>query len=279
MGWKDFARRGMVAAGRCLADESCGRRVILCYHSIHSTNSFRSASPSLFAEHLQWLGKHCAVVPLRQLVAEKDSPLPGGRTQVAVTFDDGFRDNYEQAFPLLRQYHCAATFFATVGFLEGATGTRVQLFARPEELVPLTWEQAREMAAAGMELGVHSYTHLNLAGIGTEGLKREVVEAKRVMEDRLEQPVVSFAYPYGKKRHYDARVIAFIREAGYHYAVGVSFRGVRPGDSPWTLPRFFVVSDTVEQLESKIRGDWDLIGRAQDAVPVWLSRLVSPRDY
>ena len=73
--------------------------------------------------------------------------------------------------------------------------------------------------------------------------------------------------------------LAAVREAGYLYAVAVSFRGVQPGDSPWTLPRFFVANDTLEQLESKVRGDWDLIGRAQDAIPVWLSRIVSPRDY
>jgi peptidoglycan/xylan/chitin deacetylase (PgdA/CDA1 family)/SAM-dependent methyltransferase len=277
--WKETARQTLVNVGRAASTSSRSRVVILCYHSIHTDGSFRSATPEQFEQHLQWLKNHCELMSLEALLDARGRGAAGSRPRVAITFDDGYRDNYDHAFPLLQKYGAIATFFLTVGFLDRADGVRVRLDVAPKELQALTWEQVREMQSAGMEFGAHTYSHPNLASLGQEQLDREVKQAKVLMEDRIGRRVVGFAYPYGKKRHYNKRVLAAIRGAGYGYAVAVSLRGVRSGDSPWTLPRFFMTNDTLEQLESKVRGDWDLIGRAQDSIPAWLSRIVSPRDY
>jgi peptidoglycan/xylan/chitin deacetylase (PgdA/CDA1 family) len=277
--WKEIAKRGLVDVGRVVSTSSETRTVILCYHSVHPSISFRSATPEVFESHLQWLQDHCCLVSLKSLLESQGGKPVGARPRVAITFDDGFRDNYEEAFPLLQKYEAPATFFVTIGFLDRVAGARVQLNARPEELQPLTWEQVREMQAAGMEIGTHSYSHPNLAALTSEQLHREIADTKVVLEERIGQRVDGIAYPYGKRRHYNARVLEAVQKAGYQYGAAICFRGVRPRDSRWALPRFFVAQDSVEQLQDKISGAYDIIGRFQDAVPLWLSRLVSPRDY
>src|SRR5205809_2006127 len=162
MDWKNSARQCLTAAGRRLATGRSGRRVILCYHSIHPTNSFRSASPALFAKHLQWLKKHCELVSLKALLESREEGTAPSRPRVAITFDDGYCDNYEHAFPLLQKYGTPAAFFLTVGFLERADEVNMRLNVKPEDLQPLTWEQVREMRRAGMEFGVHTYSHSTL---------------------------------------------------------------------------------------------------------------------
>src|SRR6267378_6815015 len=102
-------------AGRWLCDDSLPRVLVLCYHSVHPLKSFRSASPELFEHHLHWLSGHCKVIPFSKIfnaLSEKpDWP------SVAITFDDGYADNYEYAFPLLQKYGLVATFFLTVGLI------------------------------------------------------------------------------------------------------------------------------------------------------------------
>lgn len=279
MAWKNLTRQSIVAVGRKFTSNRCSRRVILCYHSVHPHAPFRSATPELFRDHLDWLAEHCAVLTARELAQSHTTGAPLTKPQVALTFDDGYRDNYEHALPLLRERGLRATFFLTAGFIERdpAVRVRVEKLASPPE--PLSWPQAREMAAAGMEIAAHTYSHPNLAQLGPGELHNELTRTRRLMEDRLGRSVAGFAYPYGKRRHYTPEVVAAVRAAGYQYACAVCFRGVLPHDSQWTLPRFFVARDTIEQLAAKVRGDWDLIGHIQDRIPRWLSRLVSPRDY
>jgi len=260
------------------------RAVILCYHSIHPTCRFRSATPELFETHLQWLKKHCDIVPLHKLLSSPRWNGPPARLKVAITFDDGYLDNYEHAFPLLMKHGLSATFFITVGLLERDAKVieRFQFLRQTdtEEMEPLTWQQAREMLKAGMELGSHTYSHPNLVSLGRAQLEWELKHAKKIMEERIGQRVDGLAYPFGKtRRHFNALTVETVRDAGYQYAMAVCFRGVLPRDSRWALPRFFVTGDSVEVLASKVNGGWDLLGYFQEWSPLWLARMVSPEDF
>jgi peptidoglycan/xylan/chitin deacetylase (PgdA/CDA1 family) len=260
------------------------RAVILCYHSIHSHRSFRSATPELFEIHLQWLKEHCDVLTLCQLLSSPSCDARQSRVQVAITFDDGYVDNYEHAFPLLTKYGLTATFFLTVGLLERDTqvldrfGSLRQIDRHGVE--PLGWQHVREMQKAGMELGSHTYSHPNLALLDHRKLKRELKNAKEIMEDRLGQQVPALAYPFGKpRRHFNATTIEEAQNAGYQYAAAVCFRGVQARDSRWALPRFFMTGDSLEVLSSKVNGAWDILGYFQERSPLWLARLISPKDF
>src|SRR5687767_12557712 len=94
------------------------RVVVLCYHSIHPSLPFRSATPEMFTEHLEWLREHCECVPFSRIPLAR-SRAGHGRPIVAVTFDDGYADNHEFALPLLLESGIPATFFVTSGFLQG----------------------------------------------------------------------------------------------------------------------------------------------------------------
>src|SRR3954463_9674340 len=116
------------------------RRVVLCYHSVHPSVPYSSATPAEFAAHLDWLAATCDVVPLETLVTEANH---AGRPRVALTFDDGYADNHEHALPALAERNLPATFFVTAGFLERDPDVLAHLSTiwetAPADLDPLSW--------------------------------------------------------------------------------------------------------------------------------------------
>ncbi len=102
---------------------------------------------------------------------------------VAITFDDGCETDLLAAAPLLQEFGFGATFYIVSGFI-----------GQPGYLSPT---QLRELAGMGFEIGCHSRTHPNLATLDAAGLHREIVVAKREIEDILSQPIKHFSCPRG----------------------------------------------------------------------------------
>ena len=251
------------------------RVVVLCYHSVHPTASFRSATPELFAQHLVWLKQNCTVVQFASAVQAADQPR-GDRPVVAITFDDGFADNYEYAFPLLQEHGVPATFFLTVGLLEKNLVILKRLHslwaAHPGEIRPMNWPAVREMQQAGMEVGAHTYSHPNLAQVDRYEAELELRRPKEIIEDRLGAPVRVIAYPFGiPGRHFTRDTVAIVANAGYEYAAAVTWRGIRASDSRFQIPRFTCTGDSIRMLGDKVSGAWDMLGMWQERVPVGLS--------
>jgi len=261
-----------------------GRVVVLCYHSVHPSLSFASATPEEFAAHIDWIAEQCRVVPLRQVPSWAASRVEGDRPVVAITFDDGYLDNFEYAFPLLERRGLPATFFVTAGLLQKDSAVLTR-FARlraggAESLRSLEWDHVRAMHDAGMEIGVHTYSHPNLARLDADAAREELRASKEIVEEHLRSRVWSFAYPFGKpRRHFTEETTAIVRATGYEYACSVVFRGVRASDSRFEIPRFFVSRDSLSQLKAKVTGAWDVIGLWQERSPLWLAKCVSPLDF
>jgi peptidoglycan/xylan/chitin deacetylase (PgdA/CDA1 family) len=269
--------------GRLLVRRPESRVLVLCYHSIHPSLPFASASPHLFRAHLEFLTGACDVVSLSEIPAlarggERDRPA------VALTFDDGYRDNYTHAFPLLDEAGATATFFVTVGLLEQDPAVLGRLAdirgTSREDVSGMSWEQARELVSAGHEVASHTWSHPVLADLDAAATRTEVVRAKEVLEDRLGVPVTSFAYPFGKPgRHFTEISEQIVRDAGHTRAVAILAREVRAGDAELALPRFFATRDDIGTLAAKVAGRWDWLGLWQEHTPRWLARLVSPADF
>ncbi len=270
--------------GRCVVRNPFDRVVVLCYHSVHCTKSFASASPSLFNSQLCWLKEHCELIRFSEVAEASKTTTRRNRPAVALTFDDGYADNYEEAFPLLQKHAIPATFFLTTGLIEKhpATVARFQTLQHSsyEDIRPLEWHQVREMQNAGMEIGTHTFGHPNLARLSRVAIEGELKRSKDIMEQHVGESVTIMAYPFGKPgRHFRDETTEIAAAAGYKYAAMVLFRAVRPRDSCFRIPRFFTTKDDINTLRAKIFGDWDLLGLWQAKLPLAIARLVSPLDF
>ena len=127
----------------------------------------------------------------------------GGRSGVALTFDDGFKDVMQHAVPLLRSLGFPAAFFIVTGVV-GGTDAWMRVTKHPAERI-VDWDDVRALAEAGLTVGSHSVTHGSLT-------REEVFASKRELEDRLGRTVDHFAYPRGEV---PAGAPGWVREAGY----------------------------------------------------------------
>jgi peptidoglycan/xylan/chitin deacetylase (PgdA/CDA1 family) len=278
----DLIKRTLRLVGKAVPPDPGGRFVVLCYHSIHPSLPFRSATPELFDEHLHWLRQHCEIVPFSGLSAARANA--SSRPVVSVTFDDGYVDNHEYALPTLVRHGITATFFLTAGFLENDAAVLARFRAlrgvSDEMIRPLSWSQLDEMRASGMDVGAHTYAHPNLARLEDRDLEDELKRSRRVLEDHTGTAVTMMAYPFGRpKVHVDERVVVAVRRSGYTLAATTATRGLRAGDDPLTIPRFFATNDSVAVLREKVLGEWDLIGVVRERAPKAIVRFVSPRDF
>jgi peptidoglycan/xylan/chitin deacetylase (PgdA/CDA1 family) len=278
---KTVLKRALRIIGKNLPSRRSRRVIVLCYHSIHPSKPFLSATPELFSQHLEWLREHCEVVPFSEI------PSAGGaghsRPAVAITFDDGHEDNHRFALPILKEHGLSATFFLTAGLLEKDPEV-VHRFeqlrhAEYEDIRPLEWSQVREMLSDGMNVGAHSYSHRNLARLGSSELRHEMLDAKGILEERLQLEIETLAYPFGKPRiHFTESAVAMAKKTGYKLAAAIVTRGVRETDSPFRIPRIYGYG-SLDLLREKVAGDWDLVGLVQERSPLWLTRMISPIDF
>jgi hypothetical protein len=120
-------------------------------------------------------------------------------TEAQITFDDGHRSNYENAFPILERFGWNATFFV----LAGGVGSSPNY---------ISWKQAREMALAGHHVESHGWSHRILTQCSSLELELELSGSKREIEDRLGTEVDSISMPGGR---WDERVVEACADAGY----------------------------------------------------------------
>jgi peptidoglycan/xylan/chitin deacetylase (PgdA/CDA1 family) len=145
---------------------------------------------------------------------------------IVLTFDDGCETDLISAAPILREMNCSATFYITVGFL-----------GRPGYMVE---KQIRELSDAGFEIGCHSMTHPYLDELNDQELSREIVEAKRRLEDMTGRQVEHFSCPGGR---WTPEVAEVARSAGYR-SVTTSRVGVNyPASDLFQLSRIAVMRD------------------------------------
>jgi peptidoglycan/xylan/chitin deacetylase (PgdA/CDA1 family) len=260
--------------------DPAGRRVVLCYHSVNPSPSFLSLDPALFDAHLAWLGEHCRVVGLEDLVA---GPGRTGGPYVAITFDDGYADNRAHAMPLLAARGMTASFFVAVGFLERDADVMAHLsgvWGRPgEHMPPLSWDEVRELRAAGMEVGSHTWSHRNLARLSISEAEQDLRRSREVLEERLGEPVRAIAYPWGKLgRHVNSETFTAARRAGYERGLISLPRAVRDSDDPLRVARLGVGNEPVERLAAKVTGAIDWHASVYEHMPVPVARRLFAED-
>lgn len=170
---------------------------ILTYHSIDNSGSVISTSPEKFRSQMQYLNdSSCNVISLEEIVSciRENRSFPP--KSVAITFDDGFKNNYDIAYPVLKEYGFSAIIFLVTGYC----GRNNRWQGQPPEIPELDllqWNEIKEMANNGIDFGAHTVNHPNLLGLTLDQAEKEIVDSKNILEEQLGQEIHFFAYPYG----------------------------------------------------------------------------------
>jgi peptidoglycan/xylan/chitin deacetylase (PgdA/CDA1 family) len=165
---------------------------ILTFHAVDDQPSVISFSPRLFEHGMACLHEAgYRTLSLLELVDYLRRGVAFPERSIALTFDDGYRSVYKEAFPVLRRYQMTASVFLTVG------KTKTERLPSMEGRPMLSWSEIREMQQAGIAFGGHTMTHPDLTRLPEKLIATEILGGKAVIEDALGIPVASFAYPFG----------------------------------------------------------------------------------
>jgi peptidoglycan/xylan/chitin deacetylase (PgdA/CDA1 family) len=216
---------------------------ILCYHRIllRPASSY-DLTPKKLEEQLLYLKEqgYQTITASQLLAAQKRRPRPLSRP-VVLTFDDGHKSHYQFVLPLLKKYGFTATFFIYPAVIAETSAEQ------------LTWNELREMAAAGMDIESHSMTHTYLSkqrpneeySAYLERLDQELAGSKEVLQNRLGRPVELLAYPYG---WFNKSVEIAAVKAGYKGLFTVNWGNNFPDENPLRFKRR-VLGNTINQAE------------------------------
>ncbi|WP_233842624.1 polysaccharide deacetylase family protein [Dyella sp. 2HG41-7] len=243
-----------------------------------------STTPERFRAQMLHVKQHFVPVRLSDVAAAINSGAALPPDAVAITFDDGYDDNYRIAYPILRELNIPATFFVSTGHIDtgkpygydwlvhmilltnaprlvlpeidmdvpmprdrelrrSLAGTVLKNMksidamaqeamigrlehewnmpsnVRPDDCRPMTWNQVREMHAAGFEIGSHGVYHRMLAKLQHDLMVDEIRQSKATLDRELDAPATLMSYPVGGDRAFDDAVMNATRDAGFDLAV------------------------------------------------------------
>lgn len=222
---------GVPALRRRLKDAS----LILCYHNVVDAGR-GGGCPGLhesrdrFERQMRWLAAHYDVIGLHELT---ERLLSGQRLRsvAAVTFDDGYAGVFEHAVPVLDALRMPATVFVVAE----AVGSRTPFpWDGRASHRPADWDQIRAALGGGLDLGVHSATHVSLPRLTDAELEREIVSSRTIIRRATGVSPRFFAYPFG---HWDMRVREAVQSAEYAGALTLDFGLNARHQDRWALRR------------------------------------------
>lgn len=215
--------------------------VVVAFHRVFPVG-VRRERPSgltidldLFERYCRFFQRYFHVIPLQELVTRLERNQDLNR-RLVITFDDGYRDNFEHAAPILERCSLPATFFVVTQWM----GTDVVPWwdRRHGRRYPwMTWDEVRSLHRRGFDIGAHTRTHADLGLVRDVTARREIQGARIELEERLGAPVASFAYPYGGRHNLTEANRELVKDAGYRCCCSV-FGGINgPGRSPFDVRR------------------------------------------
>jgi len=250
--------------------------ILVGYHGVCRDEEWRDwdtsdlVAESTFRRHLELYRRHYHVVPLKHMadvLAGRRHDLPP--RALAITFDDGYRDNVTNAAPVLQRLGLPATFFIVTGRMGGVMVPDED----PATGAIMTWEEVRELVRAGFDIGGHTVTHPHLARLGEEEQRREILDCARAIAEQLGQRPEAFAYPYGSVADYNEVSVRLVREAGFQYAVSNRYGANPPGCDRWTLRRIWIDgTDSLETFQAKVAGRLDAFALLDSPAGIALRR-------
>ena len=225
--------------------------VVLLYHRV--SDEFRdpvTVGVEQFERQMAYLARHHRVIHLRELIgqglADGEPATQPSRYQpaasctrplVAITFDDGYQDNFAAAAPVLRRLRLPACYFVCPGLMHSSAGLPHDHESLGRAVPLMTSDQVRQLHRWGFDIGAHTDHHVRLSAVDRASARIELLGAKTTLENWLGDPVDLFAYPYGGRKDINTAVLQLIRQAGYRCCCS-AFGGMnRVGDDPFAIHR------------------------------------------
>jgi peptidoglycan/xylan/chitin deacetylase (PgdA/CDA1 family) len=211
--------------------------VILMYHSIGRNRAQFTVTPEAFEKQMAFLkssGREC--MKLSEFAERlRSGTLPANA--VAVTFDDGYEDNFSEALPILKRYSIPATIFISTAYIG-----KTFMISDGIPLPFMSEDEIKQSLKTGLiELASHGHWHKVMRDLTKEGALQDIKESNRVAGNLIGKEPKCFAYPYGK---YSEEMLAILKELGFECAVTVKEGVVDSRSNLFELPRMAIASST-----------------------------------
>lgn len=200
---------------------------IICYHHVCEDNPSKSSivvTNEKFTEHLKTLKDNgYTTLTISQLndYLFNNKPIP--EKSVMITFDDGYNDNYSNAFPILKEFNMNATIFVISALIDTDNY--------------MTSSQVKELSDYGIDIQSHTANHVDLITLSYEDQLKEFIVSKETLEKVIEKPINSIAYPLG---HFNEDSKKAAKDAGYSMGFTIDRGYADRDDSPFQLNRICV---------------------------------------
>jgi len=190
--------------------------IVLMYHSITKQKSFYpyAINEKTFQQQMDFLSQYCDVISIDEmyniLLDNKDFRYK--RPKTVITFDDGYRNNYSIAYPILKKFNLPFTIFLTTDFIE------------KENKSFMSWEDIKKLQGEyeKVNFGSHSVNHFNLTSLENEDKYKEIVDSKKIIEDKIGKNVDYFAYPSGGYDKYCLKIVEENYKLGFKDRMNVN---------------------------------------------------------
>jgi peptidoglycan/xylan/chitin deacetylase (PgdA/CDA1 family) len=227
------------------------RAVVIYYHRIGGCDVLTKPTDE-FRRDLEYLKSHYECISLSELCKRLRANAPMRRRSVVITFDDGYRDNFTEAVPVLKQAEVTATFFVATGLI--GTNREFPHDSRFGACSPkLTWDDLRAIEADGFEIGSHTVNHTNLGRADWETIEFEVKLSLTMLNCQLGEKPRAFSFPWGKPDDISEQAINSIMQAGYYAALSAYGGANTRGSNPFKLRRVDVGNGHMSHLAMRAR--------------------------
>lgn len=252
---------------------------VLMYHKVNDLWPNPTTVPTeVFAEQMSLLRK-LGYTPVT-LDAVRDyylegTPLPPGA--VLITFDDGYRDNLENALPILREHGFPAVVFVPIGYLDDRRPLphedALRLLGVRNETVD--WETLAELEAGGLRVESHGIAHRPLSELDPAEAAREITLSKLRLEERLGREVEAFAFVKGSLADYRPEHASLVQQAGYKLAFSSVTGANGPSTDRFRLRRYNIEPYPARTFELVLAGACDVIALKDTVAGTHVRRAVN----
>ena len=224
-------------ARRYLGLRNRQRIVVLLYHRVSDgLRDSLTVGIEQFDEQMEWIARHHRVVGIADII-HGIVPRNDVRPVVAVTFDDGYLDNYEHAVPILLRHRIPAAFFVSTGMIGKSVGFPHDLKHLGRPLPTMTWDHLRHMRDLGFVVGSHSVTHLDCGSADIRAVRSELIESRDTLRRALGLDEVFFAYPFGGRANMNPAALKVVQESGYAGCLSAYGGFIGGVVDPYNIPR------------------------------------------